>query len=121
MSECPFDYRLYRSPYLVLPKLAIQAMPLEWRERLEALLKEADEAGLETPDYLVFRDVTGGNPDSIRGCAQVNQDKPQDRPFYRLTGGYRDDPWADYRRGDVKELCPGFSLSTSLMAGRAGE
>lgn len=65
MSECPFDTRLARTPYLVLPKLAIQAMPIEWRLRLEALLREADEAGLETPNYLVFRDVTDGNPENI--------------------------------------------------------
>ena len=55
-DDCPFDLRLARTPYLVMPKMAIQAMPREWRERLEALLLEAEEAGLETPEYHVFRD-----------------------------------------------------------------
>lgn len=106
MIDCPFDTRLNRTPYLVIPKLALQAMPLEWRRRFEKLLEEADEAGLETPEYTVFRDVTRGNSESVRGCKQVNPDDWSQRPFYRLTGGNQGDPWADYRHGDVSALCP---------------
>lgn len=102
MSEV-FGSRLYRTSYLVIPRLALEAMPTEWQERLEALLKEADDTGLQTPAYSVFRDVTSGNPDGIAGCKQVNAGAWRSKPFYRLTGG-RDDPWADYRRGDAWEL-----------------
>jgi hypothetical protein len=102
-----FGQRLYRTPYLVIPRLALEAMPTDWQERFEGLMKEADDAGIVTPSYLVFRDVTGDNPDGIRGCKQVNYGRWDQDPFFRLTGG-RDDPWANYRRGDVAELCPRF-------------
>lgn len=103
-----FGSRLYRTPYMVIPRLALEAMPIEWQERFEALMKEADDAGLVTPDYLVFRDVSDGNPESIKGCKQVNRGQWNQAPFYRLTGGSYDDPWANYRRGEVANLCPTF-------------
>lgn len=99
---CPFDQRLWRTPYLVLPKMAIQAMPMEWRERLEALLKEADDAGLETPEYHVFR---GGDDDFTRARC-VNDETG----FVRIVKG-REDPWADYRHATaakVRRICPTF-------------
>lgn len=103
-----FGERLYRTPYLVIPRLALEAMPEDWQLRFEALMKEADDAGIETPAYHVFRDLSDGNPDQIRGCKQVNRGQWDQRPFYRLTGGYRDDPWTNYRHGDIAELCPNF-------------
>ena len=101
---CPFDSRLARTPYLVIPKLALQAMPLEWRERLEALLVEADAAGLETPDYHVFRDDGPGKP--FTRARVVNERTG----FVRLVGG-REDPWANYRHATVdrvRALAPNF-------------
>lgn len=103
-----FGTRLYRTPYLVIPRLALEAMPAEWQERFEALMTEADEAGIETPDYFVFRDLTDGNPDSIKGVKQVNRGQWDQEPFYRFTGGYYDDPWTNYRRGNIADLCPDF-------------
>lgn len=99
-----FGSRLYRTPYLVIPRLALEAMPTEWQEKFEALLKEADNAGIVTPSYHVFRDLTDGNPNMIRGCKQLNRGQWDQQPFYRLTGGYYDDPWANYRRGDAFAL-----------------
>lgn len=99
-----FGSRLYRTPYLVIPRLALEAMPVEWQEKFEALLKEADDAGIKTPDYLVFRDVTDGNPDMIKGVKQVNRGQWDQNAFYRFTGGSRDDPWTNYRRGDAFAL-----------------
>lgn len=99
-----FGLRLYRTPYLVIPRLALEAMPMEWQEKFEALLKEADEAGIKTPEYLVFRDLSDGNPDAIRGVKQVNRGQWDQRPFYRFTGGWGDDPWANYRHGDAVAL-----------------
>lgn len=99
-----FGSRLYRTPYLVIPRLALEAMPKDWQERMESLLEEADEAGICTPAYHVFRDVSDGNPDMIRGCKQVNRGDWNNRPFYRLTGGHNDDPWANYRHGDAMSL-----------------
>lgn len=102
-----FGSRLYRTPYLVIPRLALEAMPEEWQVKFEALLDEADKAGIKTPSYHVFRDVTDGNPDMIRGCKHVNRGAWDQRPFYRITGGHRDDPWANYRHGDAIELSKG--------------
>ncbi len=101
-EACPFDDILARTPYLVLPKLAIQAMRAPWRKRLAALLDEAAAAGLETPSYLVFRDDPAfthctfyvDTPDEVCGAEIVVAD-----------------PWADYRHGaltKVRALCPNF-------------
>lgn len=102
--DCPFDRRLCRTPYLVVPKLAIQAMPMEWRNRLEALLQEAEDAGIETPEYHVFRD--DGEGGEYTRARIVNEQTG----FVRLVGG-RPDPWADYRHATprtVRALCPKF-------------
>lgn len=99
-----FGSRLYRTPYLVIPRLALEAMPAEWQEKFEALLQEADNAGIKTPGYFVFRDLSGGNPDSIKGAKHVNRGRWDQLPFYRLTGGHNEDPWANYRRGNAMEL-----------------
>lgn len=99
-----FGSRLYRTPYLVIPRLALEAMPEDWQVRFELLLEEADAAGIVTPTYHVFRNLDDGNPDGIRGCRQVNRGQWDQRPFYRLTGGWHDDPWADYRHGDAAAL-----------------
>lgn len=96
-AMCPFDDRLARTPYLVLPKLALQAMPMEWRMRFEAMLVEMDGAGLETPNYLVLRDE--------RPYAwAVHED--EDDEFSRLdrVEVYLTDPWANYRHGDAFAL-----------------
>lgn len=99
-----FGQRLYRTPYLVVPRLALEAMPIEWQIKLEALLQEADNAGLVTPEYFVFRDLTDGNPEAIKGVKQVNRGDWDQEPFYRFTGGWRHDPWTDYRHGNAWEL-----------------
>lgn len=99
-----FGTRLYRTPYLVLPRLALEAMPLEWQKKFEALMNEMEEAGIQTPHYLVFRDLSDGNPESIKGVKQVNRGQWDQNPFYRFTGGWYNDPWMNYRRGDAFEL-----------------
>lgn len=99
---------LYRTPYLVLPRLAIEAMPEEWQNRLEALLKEAEAAGLETPSYYVLRDKAEPGCDPfVRGLKDVSQDPL--REFLRFDGRHAiADPWANYRHGKVEDLCPSF-------------
>jgi hypothetical protein len=97
----PFDSMsgpLYRTPYLVLPKLAIQAMPLQWQHRLLALLEEANATGLETPTYTVYRD------DPLFTWVRKYDESDLDVVVEPLQS----DPWADYRRGDVKALSPNF-------------
>ena len=113
--DCPFDTRLARTAYLVLPKLAIQAMPFEWRDRFEALLQEVDDTGMECPEYIVLRD--DGQGGEYTRARVVNQDTG----FIRICGG-KDDPWANYKYGSVEELCPKFkrphdpaSLHTALQ------
>jgi hypothetical protein len=100
--DCPFDYRLTRTPYLVLPKLALQSMPFEWRDRFEALLVEMEEAGMETPTYEVVPE--GG---------EIRQERCEDEDDWHygqtVPVASIDDPWANYRYGNIKELCPGFA------------
>lgn len=105
-----FGSILYRASYLVLPRLAMEAMPHDWQKRMKLLLEEAEEAGLETPEYYVFRNLDRGNPENIRGVKDVSDDPF--KAFYRFTGGWQEDPWSDYRRGDVKVLCPNFKPIT---------
>lgn len=101
VGDCPFDYRLARTPYLVLPKLALQSMPMEWRLRFEAMLVEMESWGIETPEYHVFRD--DGDGGEFTRARVVNEATG----FIRIVGG-RDDPWANYRYQDIRELCPDF-------------
>ena len=100
--DCPFDGRLARTPYLVLPKLALQSMPFEWRDRFEAMLAEMDATGMETPTYHVFRDDGEGERYTRARC--VNERTG----FVRIVGG-EDDPWANYRHGRIEDLCPNFA------------
>lgn len=103
-GQCPFDSRLARTPYLVLPKLALQVMPMTWRLRLEALLAEMEAQGLQMPEYHVLRD--DGPGERYTRASVVNEDTG----FLRIMGG-EEDPWADYRhnqRAKVAALCPGF-------------
>jgi hypothetical protein len=105
--DCPFDRRLARTPYLVLPKLAIQVMPMEWRDRFDAMLAEMEAVGIETPSYHVFRDDGQGERYTRATC--VNEETG----FVRLVKG-EDDPWANYRHMKherVAELCPGYTLT----------
>lgn len=107
--DCPFDLRLARTPYLVLPKLAIQVMPMEWRDRFDAMLSEMEAIGIETPSYHVFRDDDGTEFTRAR---IVNEDTG----FVRLVKG-ESDPWADYRHmkhEKVAALCPKFAQSQAL-------
>ena len=104
LADCPFDSRLARTPYLVLPKLALQVMPYEWRVRFDAMLGEMEALGIETPDYHVFRDDGEGQP--YTRARVVNEQTG----FVRLVRG-EDDPWADYRHmkhEKVAALCPRF-------------
>lgn len=102
-DSCPFDTILARTPYFVLPKLAIQAMPLQWRQRFAALLQETEDAGLETPSYHVIRD------DSAMTLVERSDSEDDYSPIESISV-VRRDPWADYRRGDIRALCPSFKL-----------
>lgn len=99
--ELPLEMRLYRTPYLVLPRLAIDAMPVEWQRKLEALLVECDEAGIVTPNYYVLRADSG-----YTTTVMNDPDDPMSWPreFYIQSH----DEWANYRHGSVADLCPDF-------------
>lgn len=92
-----FGMRLYRTPYFVVPRLALEAMPLDWQLRFEALLQEADAVGLQTPEYHVVRH---GSEFAI-----VERSDSED-PYSSLSVLYLQskDPWADYRRGNAYDL-----------------
>lgn len=80
MSDSPVNiwFGLTYSSYLVIPRMALEAMPHEWQEKLVELLDEAEQTGLETPEYTVQR---------------------------RESGKFIKDPWRDYRRPD-RSLLP---------------
>ena len=76
-------------------------MPIEWRRRFDAMLQEMEDVGLVTPSYQVLRDDgEGGRYTRARVVNEMTG-------FVRICGGEHD-PWADYRYGDVAELCPNF-------------
>lgn len=87
--------RLPRTPYLVIPRLALAAMPIEWQERMEQLLVEADAAGMSTPEYYVFR----GGDDEYTRAKLVNYETG----FVKIVHG-REDPWANYKYGNAAEI-----------------
>jgi hypothetical protein len=106
MSDCPFDRILPRTPYLVIPKMALQAMPMEWRQRFAALLEEAENTGLETPSYHVLR------TDSSYTHVRLYDEEDQTSREYEFTA-VATDPWAEYRHAtleDVQALSPDFKL-----------
>lgn len=109
--DCPLDHRLARTPYLVLPKLAIQVMPMEWRDRFDAMLGEMEALGIETPEYHVFRD--DGPGERYTRATVVNEATG----FVRIVRG-DDDPWADYRHMQTEKvaaLCPKFAAIASTQ------
>ncbi len=62
--------------YLVVPRHALQEMPIDWQERFCALMDEAyrDHGMADPGGYIVSR---------------------------RIAGRFVRDPWRDYRRGSV--------------------
>lgn len=97
MTDCPFDTRLARTSYLVIPKLALQAMPMEWRQRFDAMLDEADATGLRSPRYHVFRD----DPAFTR---VERYDPDDDYSPIAAVRVHDEDPWSNYRYGDAMAL-----------------
>lgn len=75
-SETPVHdwFGLTYAAYLVVPRLALQHMPVEWQQRFVALLNELNETVPTPNSYTVARD--DADPD----------------------------PWADYRHGDALKL-----------------
>lgn len=104
-DNSPFDSILPRTPYLVVPKLAIQSMPLGWQHRLALLLSEAEEAGIETPAYYVFRDDDVSPPGSVKKLGSY------EHPFYKIISQPNDD-WADYRHRKIETK---VTLRTRLL------
>jgi hypothetical protein len=86
-------FGLTYSAYFVMPRLALQALPLEWQERFVALMNEANDMGLETPEYSVHRRDERGR-------------------FFK-------DPWANYRRGIAAECDPSFATLSKIVTARA--
>lgn len=72
-------FGLSYASYLVIPRVALDAMPLAWQERFVDLMQEAEEIGLETPDDYVVQ---------CRG----------------VSGKFVKDPWAKYRHPDPEVM-----------------
>jgi hypothetical protein len=90
-------FGLTYSSYFVMPRLALEAQPVDWQKRFIVLMIEAEKAGFKTPSYHVLRD----DPNYTR----VENYDPEDetsRPF--VFTAIDEDPWANYRRGNAAEL-----------------
>lgn len=106
----PFNSRLARTPYLVLPKLAIISMSKQWQARLERLLQEMEEAGIDsTPSYFCFTQDNGLQTGQVRNMAIERGDYDPANAYYVFVNRKLEDPWADYRHGNVRALCPNFT------------
>lgn len=97
--------------YFVMPRLALEAMPLDWQARFIALMDEAHEKHkLETPNYHVLRD----DPEFTL-VKKYDEDDETSRD-YEFIAAF-EDPWANYRRGSIGELCPDFVPAPSTGTG----
>jgi hypothetical protein len=86
-------FSLSYSSYFVMPRAAMQAMPIEWQEKFIELMDEAEETGMETPSYHVLR----ADPEYTYVEKYDSEDEgSRDYEFTAL----RTDPWANYRRPD---------------------
>lgn len=73
-------FGLSYASWLVLPRVALQEMPLDWQARFAALLEEAEDRGLTTPEddiYVTMRGKSG---------------------LFRPNGG-----WDNYRHGNTRQ------------------
>lgn len=98
-AESPFNawFSLSYASYLVVPRLALESMPVEWQNRMIALLDEAETILTSTPDYHVLRD------DPRYTFVEKYDSEDETSRDYIFTA-LDEDPWADYRRGDVTTL-----------------
>ncbi len=87
--------------YFVIPRLALEAMPAAWQKRFIDLMAEAEMMGMKTPEYKVLR----AEPEYTM-VEQYDDNDPRSRDY--IFTAMREDEWANYRRGYVSELCPGF-------------
>ena len=55
-DDAPVDrwFGQSRSSYFVVPRVALQALPLHWQNQFVALMEEPVSAGLVTPHYRVM-------------------------------------------------------------------
>lgn len=88
-------FGLTYSAYFVMPRLALQAMPLDWQRRFVALMEECDDLDLVTPVYSVLR--------------------RDDR------GRYCNDPWRDYKRGRASDCDPSWKKLEEANGGEDGQ
>lgn len=99
---------LYHTPYFVMPRLALEAMPKEWQRRFELLIDEMAKAGISTPAYYVFRDDNLSPPGMVRNVALDRGEHDPMKAWFVFMWHTNEDPWANYRRGNIKEICPTF-------------
>lgn len=90
-------FGLSYSSYFVMPRSALQVLPLDWQNRFVALMNEAEEFGLETPDYKVLRSDA---PYTLVTKYDIEDEGSRDYEFTALL----EDPWADYRHPDISLL-----------------
>lgn len=90
-------FGLSYSSYFVMPRLAMESLPVDWQNRFIALMDEAEDTGMETPSYHVLRD----DPEYTK---VEKYDSEDDASRDYIFTAMREDPWANYRRGNAEEL-----------------
>lgn len=100
-------FGLSYSSYFVIPRLALQELPVEWQERFIALIDEAFEVhGMMTPNYHVLREGA-----EYTFVTKYDPDDETSRDYEFIA--HHDDPWANYRRGRVADLLPDRKVKPS--------
>ena len=72
-------FSLTYSSYLVLPRLILSSMPLDWQYKFVALIEEMEDMIDFEPGYTSYYSIQ-----------------------YKVNGKIAKDPYVDYRRGIVK-------------------
>lgn len=113
MSEQPWDrkqgpvhqlFGLSYSSNMVLPRVLMQSMPLEWQHRMVACLKDFETAfaGVDRPDEYEVKPVQWTapedmSPDELRACGvEVVDNEPDDPDNLEVTyfyGGNEVESW----------------------------
>lgn len=102
LTESPIHcwFGLTYSSYYTVPRMALEAMPLDWQTRFVALMDEFEDIGIETPTYYVLRDDEKYTRKEMYNDDELNEPNGPIQSLHLIN----DDPWAEYRYPDVTLL-----------------
>jgi hypothetical protein len=74
------------------------------------MLTKMEDAGIKTPEYCVFLQDKSTQEGQVRNMAIERGDYDPAHAYYVFVNRLTEDPWSDYRHGNIKDLCPEFKL-----------